>query len=176
MVLKMARWTISKWELKNTLGSKKFLTIFLAQLVVLFIMGSFFTSFMTDMSTEEGINLNPSLKGFGSLAINDSDGLFTKNINSEILKIKTANSTSYDSLQNSKINGLLLIKNISENNLQKMDYNLILDYSDPKNIVVKSEVESTTEKTSKIITQNVINQNKTKQNSSTKKLKKKQLE
>lgn len=171
MVLKMARWTISKWELKNTLGSKKFLTIFLAQLVVLFIMGSFFTSFMTDMSSEEGINLNPSLKGFGSLDINDTDGLFTKNINSEILKIKKANPTSYESLQNSKINGLIIIKKINENNLQKMDYNLILDYSDPKSIVVKSEVESTTEKTSKIITQNAINKNKTSETSSTQEIK-----
>ncbi len=161
----MSRWTISKWELKNTLGSKKFLTIFLAQLVVLFIMGSFFTSFMTDMSSEEGINLNPSLKGFGSLDINDSDGLFTKNINPELLKIRTANSSSYDSVQKGKTNGLMIIKNISENNLQKMDYNLILDYSDPKSIVVKSEVESASNKTSKIITQNFINKNKTNKNS-----------
>ncbi len=155
----MARWTISKWELKNTLESKKFLTIFLAQLVVLFIMGSFFTSFMTSIESEDGINLNPSLKGFGSLDINDSDGLFTKNIDSEILKIKKANTTSYESLKNSEINGLINIK--KDNKTQKMDYNLILDYSDPKSIVVKSEVESTSNKTSKIITQEFINKNKT---------------
>lgn len=167
----MARWTISKWELKNTLGSKKFVTIFLAQLVVLFIMGSFFTSFMTDMSTEDGINLNPSLKGFGSLDINDSHGLFTKNINPEILKIKTANPTSYDSVKNGKINGLILTKSITENNLQKIDYNLVLDYSDPKSIVVKTEVESASNKTSKSITQDFINKNKTSQNSSTKEVK-----
>ena len=65
--------TLTKWEFKNTLSSRKFLLIFVLQLSVLILMMFFFNMFITNIESEEGIALSPSLTGFASIDISDKD-------------------------------------------------------------------------------------------------------
>ncbi|HEX7467748.1 MAG TPA: ABC transporter permease, partial [Methanobacterium sp.] len=86
--------TISRWEFKESLKSKKFLMIFFLQLSVLFLMIFVFNSFATNIQSEKGISLTPSLSGCASLDVDDQGQLLSKYINPEIIDIKASNSNT----------------------------------------------------------------------------------
>lgn len=154
----MRYWTISKWELKNTLQSRKFLLIFFFQLTVLVMMVFFFNGFMANIESQEGVGLTPSLNEFASLDVDDPQGIFKKNLNPEILKIGLANNDSFQSLKQGKLNGLLLVQNTSDsiNYLSPLQSEILIDYSDPKRSVVRDEVILASNKTASIISQQMI--------------------
>ncbi len=154
----MRYWTISKWELKNTLQSRKFLLIFFFQLTVLVMMVFFFNGFMANIESQEGVGLTPSLNEFASLDVDDPQGIFKKNLNPEILKIGLANNDSSQSLKQGKLNGLLLVQNTSDsiNYLSPLQSEILIDYSDPKRSVVRDEVILASNKTASIISQQMI--------------------
>ncbi len=154
----MRYWTISKWELKNTLQSRKFLLIFFFQLTVLVMMVFFFNGLMANIESQEGVGLTPSLNEFASLDVDDPQGIFKKNLNPEILKIGLANNDSFQSLKQGKLNGLLLVQNTSDsiNYLSPLQSEILIDYSDPKRSVVRDEVILASNKTASIISQQMI--------------------
>ncbi|MDP1551609.1 MAG: ABC transporter permease subunit [Methanobacteriaceae archaeon] len=154
----MRYWTISKWELKNTLQSRKFLLIFFFQLIVLIMMVFFFNGFMADIESQEGIVLTPSLNEFASLDVDDPQGIFKKNLNPEILKIGLANNDSFQSIKQGKLNGLLLVQNTSDsiNYLSPLQSEILIDYSDPKRSVIRDEVILASNITASIISQQMI--------------------
>ena len=154
----MRYWTISKWELKNTLQSRKFLLIFFFQLTVLVMMVFFFNGFMANIESQEGVGLTPSLNEFASLDVDDPQGIFIKNLNPEILKIGLSNNDSSQSLKQGKLNGLLLVQNTSDsiNYLSPLQSEILIDYSDPKRSVVRDEVILASNKTASIISQQMI--------------------
>lgn len=140
--------TITRWEFKESLKSKKFLTIFFLQLSVLFLMIFIFNAFAANIEAQKGITVTPSLSGFASMDVNDQGQLFSKYINPEIINIKT--STYNDSLKrlnNGQVTGFVQIPDDSLDrirNVETINLQLYLDYSDPKRSVIKDEVNSTT--------------------------------
>ena len=140
--------TIAKWEFKGTISSKKFLMIFFLQLSVLFLMIIIFNSFAANLESSNGLSITPSLTGFASLDVEDTSGLFQKNINPEILDLRSSNySNSLEQINQGQTTGFLQVPNDTVSRINKMEpvnLNLYLDYSDPKHAVVLDEVSSTT--------------------------------
>ena len=140
--------TIAKWEFKGTISSKKFLMIFFLQLSVLFLMIIIFNSFAANLESSNGLSITPSLTGFASLDVEDTSGLFQKNINPEILDLRSSNySNSLEQVNQGQTTGFLQVPNDTVSRINKMEpvnLNLYLDYSDPKHAVVLDEVNSTT--------------------------------
>ena len=87
--------TITKWELKNTLKSRKFMMIFVLQLSVLLLMIIVFNSFVTNIESDKGISITPSLNGFATMDVQDQSGLISKYVNPEIISVN--NVTTYNS-------------------------------------------------------------------------------
>ncbi len=139
--------TISRWEFKESLKSKKFLMIFFLQLSVLFLMIFVFNSFATNIQSEKGISLTPSLSGFASLDVDDQGQLFSKYINPEIIDIKASNSnTSVKRLEEGKTTGFVMVSEDSLDRINRMEtinVELYLDYRDPKRSVIRDEVNAT---------------------------------
>ena len=54
--------TITKWEFKGTLKSRKFMMIFFLQLSVLLLMIVVFNSFVTNIESDKGVSITPSLQ------------------------------------------------------------------------------------------------------------------
>ena len=98
----MGSLTISKWELKNTLQSRKFLLIFFFQLAVLLMMVLFFNGFMANMESQQGVALTPSLNEFASLNVEDPQGIFISNLNPQILKIREASREPFTTINQSR--------------------------------------------------------------------------
>ncbi|MDD3753217.1 MAG: ABC transporter permease [Methanobacterium sp.] len=148
--------TITRWEFKNTLKSKKFLLIFLMQLSVLFMLIILFNSFAVKMESEEGISLTPSLVDFAALDIDDRGGLFKKYVNPEIIDITSYNdNNSLSRIEKGEIGGWLKVSPDSIERIQKgevVDIVLYLDYSDPRRSVIKDEVNSTIQSLSTVLT------------------------
>lgn len=140
--------TITKWEFKETLKSKKFLMIFFLQISVLFLMLFIFNAFAANIESEKGISITPSLSGFASLDIDDEGHLFAKYINPELITVKTSSfNGSYNDLKAGKTTAVVVIPNDSIEkirNIQPIDLKLYLDSSDPKRSVVRDEVNTTT--------------------------------
>ena len=140
--------TIAKWEFKGTISSKKFLMIFFLQLSVLFLMIIIFNSFAANLESSNGLSITPSLTGFASLGVEDTSGLFQKNLNPEILDLKSSNySNSLEQINQGQTTGFLQVPDDTVSKINKMEpvnLNLYLDYSDPKHAVVLDEVSSTT--------------------------------
>jgi len=148
--------TITRWEFKNTLKSKKFLLIFLMQLSVLFMLIILFNSFAVKMESEEGISLTPSLVDFAALDVDDRGGLFKKYVNPEIIDITSYNdNNSLSRIEKGEIGGWLKVSPDSIERIQKgevVDIVLYLDYSDPRRSVIRDEVNTTIQSLSVVLT------------------------
>ena len=140
--------TITKWEFKETLKSKKFLIIFFLQLSMLFLMIFVFNAFAANIQSDKGVSITPSLSGFASLDIDDQGHLFTKYINPSLIDIHSSNySNSVQNLNNGEITGFVQVPGDSLDRIRNIDtinIQLNLDYSDPKRSVIRDEVNSTT--------------------------------
>ncbi|MEL7670554.1 ABC transporter permease [Methanobacterium sp.] len=150
--------TITKWEFKNTLSSRKFLMIFLMQLSVLVLMIVFLNMFIGNIESENGVTLSPSLTNFASMGVSDTSGLFEKQLNHEVLGITPLGSNeSVNQVKSGKATAALIVP---ENSIGKIDtfqpitLNLFVDYADPKRSVVTEEVNSTV----KVISSSISNQ------------------
>lgn len=147
---------ITKWEFKNTLSSKKFLTIFFLQVSVLILMIIFFNSFMGSIEPGKNVALTPSLSGFASMDVVDNENLFRGQLNPDILKIERLNySTAFNRFNNNKNTGLLLVPSDAFEKIDRqetLNLTLLINYNDPKRSVIKSEVETTSQALSSIIT------------------------
>ena len=147
---------ITKWEFKNTLSSKKFLTIFFLQVSVLILMIIFFNSFMGSIEPGKNVALTPSLSGFASMDVVDNENLFRGQLNPDILKIERLNySTAFNHFNNNKSTGLLLVPSDAFEKIDRqetLNLTLLINYNDPKRSVIKSEVETTSQALSSIIT------------------------
>lgn len=147
---------ITKWEFKNTLSSKKFLTIFFLQVSVLILMIIFFNSFMGSIEPGKNVALTPSLSGFASMDVVDNENLFRGQLNPDILKIERLKySTAFNRFNNNKSTGLLLVPSDAFEKIDRqetLNLTLLINYNDPKRSVIKSEVETTSQALSSIIT------------------------
>ncbi|MEN6591675.1 MAG: ABC transporter permease [Methanobacterium sp.] len=139
--------TITKWELKETLKSRKFLTIFFLQISVLFLMLFVFNAFITNIESQEGISITPSLSGFASLSVDDEGRLFSKYINPELITITHASfDDSMKNLNSGKTMAVVLVPADSLDKIRNIDtieVKLYLDQADPKRSVVRDEVNNT---------------------------------
>ncbi len=169
--MNMNFFTITRWEFKNTLKSKKFLLIFFMQLSVLFMLIIMFNSFEASMQSEGAISLTPSLTDFATLDVDDEGGLFEKRINPEILKIYLTNGNqSLDRLKTGQTNGFYNVSSDSITQIQKgeiVDTTLYLDYSDPKRSVIRDEINTTTQTLSTALTSSYLQSVNPQNNSNT---------
>jgi ABC-2 type transport system permease protein len=149
--------TITKWEFKNTLKSKKFMMIFFLQLSVLFLMIIIFNSFVTNIETDKGISITPSLNGFASMDVLDQSGLISKYIDPTVINvIPSTYNSSLNNIANGKITGFLYVPGNADKKIQKgqtVDMKIYLDSGDPRNSVIRDQVNST----SQIISQSYSN-------------------
>lgn len=149
--------TITKWEFKETLKSRKFLVIFFLQLSALFLMIFVFNAFATNIQAEKGLSITPSLSGFATLDVDDQGHLFTKYINPELIDVKpTSYNSSLTMLRRGQVTGFVQVPNDSLDRIRNIDtinLELYLDYGDPKSSVVRDEVNSTT----KILANSIAN-------------------
>lgn len=157
----MRFFTIAKWEFKSSIKSKKFITLFFMQISVLILMVFFFNFFTANIESENGVILSPSLKGFASLDVSDKSGIISKELNKEILKINNQNyNEAIDRLNKGQITAVL---NVEENFTRNIDefkssnMNLFLNREDPKQSVVKDEINSTVKIISASISNHWIN-------------------
>ena len=139
--------TITKWELKETLKSRKFLTIFILQISVRFLMLFVFNAFITNIESQEGISITPSLSGFASLSVDDEGRLFSKYINPELITVTHASfDDSMKNLNSGKTMAVVLVPADSLDKMRNIDtieVKLYLDQADPKRSVVRDEVNNT---------------------------------
>jgi len=139
--------TISKCEFLETLKSRKFLTIFFLQISVLFLMIFVFNAFATNIESQQGISITPSLAGFASLDVDDEGRLFSKYINPDLITI--THSTFDESMENLNAGETMAVVLVPEDSLDKIrdigtiDVKLYLDQADPKRSVVRDEVNRT---------------------------------
>lgn len=160
MRLNMNFGVITRWELKNTLKSKKFILIFFMQLSVLAMLIFMFNSFAANIESEQGLSITPSLVDFATLDVDDPGGLFKKGINPEIIKIYTTNgNSSIVRLETGETNGFYTVSPDSIERIQKgeiVDTVLYLDYADPRRSVIKDEINTTTKSVSTALTQSYL--------------------
>ena len=139
--------TITKWEFKNTLKSKKFMMIFFLQLSVLFLMIIIFNSFVTNIESDNGISITPSLNGFASIDVLDQSGLILKSINPAVINVVPLSyNSSLNNIAEGKTTGFLYVPGNADQKIrlgQTIDMTVFLDSSDPKSSVVRDEVNST---------------------------------
>lgn len=140
-------WTITKWEIKSTFKSRKFLFIFIFQIVTLFLIIFIFSGVLQMMNTTEEITLTPSLGEFVSLDVNDPSGIIRDELNPKAVMIHPT------SIRSPRENSLLLV---DEYNGLPLNASLFLDYSTPMRNVVKEEVESAVERSSRKIANQII--------------------
>ncbi len=149
-------FTVTRWEFKNTITSKKFLSIFFMQLSILFLLIVFFNSFAANMESEEGISLTPALVDFTTLDVDDQGGLFKKYINSEIINIISSNgNNSLLRTEKGETGGWFKVSSDSIKRIQRsevVDVVLYLDYSDPRRSVIRDEVNTTISSMSSVLT------------------------
>ena len=161
--------SITKWEFKNTLKSKKFMMIFFLQLSVLFLMIIIFNSFVTNMESDNGVSITPSLSGFASMDVLDQSGLFLKLINkADITVVPLSYNSSMNNIADGKTTGFLYVPGNADQKIrsgQSIDMIIYLDSSDPRSSVVRDEVNSTTQiisqSYSNTLTDSVVPQNTT---------------
>jgi ABC-2 type transport system permease protein len=149
--------TVTKWEFRSTLKSRKFMMIFFLQLSVLFLMIIIFNSFITNIESDQGISLTPVLNGFASVDVQDQSGLISKYINPSVINVIPSNfSTSLNNIALGKTTGFLYVPGNAAEKIrtgQSIDMIVYLDSSDPKSSVVRDEVNST----AKVISQSYSN-------------------
>ncbi len=140
--------TITKWELKNTVKSRKFLMIFVLQLSVLLLMIIIFNSFVANIESEKGIAITPSLNGFATLDVQDQSGLISKYINPEIIAVNnvTSYNTSLLRTENGITTGFLYVPGNADSLIQNgqiVSMIVYVDASDPKRSVITDEANTT---------------------------------
>lgn len=160
MKLNMNFSIITRWEFKNTLKSKKFLLIFFMQLSVLAMLIFMFNSFATNIESDKGLSLTPSLVDFATLDVDDSGGVFKKSIDQEIIKVYSTNGNdSFLRLENGETNGFYTVSSDSIQRIQNgeiVDTVLYLDYSDPRRSVVRDSINTSTKSVSSALTQSYL--------------------
>lgn len=146
-VLIMKFLTITKWEFKSSIKSRKFLTLFFLQISVLILMVVFFSFFNANIESEKGITLSPSLTGFASVDVNDKSGVFQNKLNNEVLKINNLSySSSINRINKGETTAVLLVPPDFTENINSFKTNhldLLINMEDPKGIVATEEVKST---------------------------------
>ncbi len=147
-IKKMKFTTITKWELKNTLKSRKFMMIFVLQLSVLLLMIIVFNSFVANIESEKGISITPSLNGFANMDVQDQSGLISKYVNPEIISVNnvTSYNTSILRTQNGLTTGFLYVPGNADSIIKAGDtVNMLVyvDAADPKMSVVTDEANNT---------------------------------
>jgi ABC-2 type transport system permease protein len=156
----MGSWTITKWELKNTLNSKKFLLIFFFQLVVLVVMIMFFNGFMVSIESQQGLTITPSLNQFASVDVVDPQNIIKNQLNPEILLVSSTGQTeALNNINNGRVTGVVLLNSSSTDldKIQPLQVQLLIDYADPKRSVVRYEVQAARDKAASILSQQWIN-------------------
>ncbi len=107
-----------------------------------------FNAFATNIESEKGISITPSLSGFASLDVDDQGHLFAKYINPELITVTTLSfNDSYRGLNAGETTALVLVPGDSIEkirNIQQISLQLYLDSADPKQSVVRDEVNTTT--------------------------------
>lgn len=157
----MRFFTITKWEFKSSIKSRKFLTIFFMQISVLILMIVFFNLFTANIESDNGITLSPSLTGFASVDISDKGGIFSSQLNNEVLKINNLSyNESINRLNEGKATAALIVpenftKNIEE--FKTSNLNLFVNLEDPKQSVAREEINSTVRTISVSISNQWIN-------------------
>ncbi|MGZ7049019.1 MAG: ABC transporter permease [Methanobacterium sp.] len=153
----MRFFTIAKWEFKSSIKSRKFLTLLFMQISVLILMVVFFNFFTANIESENGIMISPSLAGFASLDISDESGIFSKEINKEVLNVNNQNyNEAINRLNQGKTTAILLVEENFTRNIDEFktsNLNLFIDMEDPKQIVATEEINST----AKIIAASISN-------------------
>jgi ABC-2 type transport system permease protein len=151
---------IARWELKNTLKSKKFLLIFFMQLSVLAMLILMFNSFAATIESDKGLSLTPSLVDFATLDVDDQGGLFKKSIDPEVIKVYSTNGNgSQARMEAGQTNGFYTVSPDSIQRIQNgevVDTVLYLDYSDPRRSVVRDAINTTTKSVSSALTQSYL--------------------
>ncbi len=152
---------ITKWELKNTLSSKKFITIIILQFGLLILMMSFFNMFIGSIESEDGISLSPSLSKFASIDVSDNNSFIITNLNKEVLDIRLVDyNNSLKRLRDGKTTAIIVSpENPREKieSFQTINIDLYINSEDPKQSVVLNEVNSTLEALSTSISDEWIN-------------------
>lgn len=160
--------TITRWEFKNTLKSRKFLLIFFLQISVLFLMIVVFNSFAANLEAEKGLSITPSLTGFATLDVEDRGGLFFKRLNPEILTIQNSTyNQAQGRLEKGATNGFFVVPADSVALIQNNDSVatvLYLDYRDPKRSVIRQEVNNTNQVLSSALTSSYLESLKSQNN------------
>lgn len=157
----MGSWTITQWELKGTLQSKKFLLIFFFQLMVLVGMIIFFNGFMASIESQQGLTLSPSLNQFASVEVVDPQSIIKNQMNPQILEI-TPNTKdgALNNLNRGAVTGVLIVGTLNNSdlaNIQPLQAEMLIDYSDPKRSVVRYEVQMAHDKAAYLISQQWMN-------------------
>lgn len=140
-------WTITRWEIKSTFKSRKFLFIFIFQMVTLLLIIFIFNGVLQMMNTTEEVTLTPSLNEFAYLDVNDPSGIIKDEINPKAVMIHPTTARS-------PRGGSLLL--VEEYNTLPLNASLFLDYSTPMRNIIKKEVESAVEVSSRKITDQII--------------------
>jgi ABC-2 type transport system permease protein len=108
-----------------------------------------FNSFVTNIESDNGVSITPSLSGFASMDVLDQSGLFLKLINpADLTVIPLSYNNSMNNIANGKTTGFLYVPGNVDQKIrsgQTIDMTIYLDSSDPKSSVVKDEVNSTTQ-------------------------------
>lgn len=156
----MKFFTITKWEFKSSIKSRKFLALFFMQISVLILM-VIFLNFFTANIESDGFTLSPSLTGFASVDVSDKSGIFSNQLNKEVLKI---NNLSYnESLNHVNEGRTTAVLIVPENFIQNIDefktnnLTLFVNMEDPKQSVATEEINSTLETISTSISNQWIN-------------------
>jgi len=139
------------------------------QISILILMVIFFNFFTANIESDKGVTLSPSLTGFASVDISDNSGIFSNQINKDVLKINNLSyNESINRLNQGKITAALIVpenftKNIDQFKSSNVD--LFVNLEDPKQIVATNEINSTVKSISAAISNQWINslvpQNKT---------------
>lgn len=106
-----------------------------------------FNAFITNIESQEGISITPSLSGFASLSVDDEGRLFSKYINTELITVTHASfDDSMKNLNSGKTMAVVLVPADSLDKIRNIDtieVKLYLDQDDPKRSVVRDEVNNT---------------------------------
>lgn len=138
--------TITWWELKNTLKSRKFLLIFIMQLSVLGLLIMMFNSFSVVIESQDSLTITPSLTDFATMDADDPGGLFIKRLNPEIVNIHISSlNRAMIRINNQDTSGFY---SVAPDSLEKIrngesvETVLYLDYRDPKRSVIRDAVNT----------------------------------
>lgn len=156
----MRFFTIAKWEFKSSIKSRKFLALFFMQISVLILMVIFFNFFTANIESD-GFTLSPSLTGFASVDVSDKSGIFSNQLNKEVLKINNLSyNESLNRVNEGRTTAVLIvpenfIRNIDE--FKTNNINLFVNMEDPKQSVATEEINSTLKAISASISNQWIN-------------------